>query len=104
MNYLAQRRQTLTRNLKKDGVDALLVTDPVSVTYLTGFTSGASYYVATARHAVLVTDSRFEEQVKEECPDAGKERNGGGIDVHVRPHNKTTPEAAAEVLAKVGAK
>ena len=32
MNYLAQRRQTLLRGLKKDGLDAALVTTPVNVT------------------------------------------------------------------------
>lgn len=95
MNYLALRRQALTRNLKKDGVDALLITAPVNVTYLTGFTGDSSFYIATAKNTILVSDPRFEGQIKEECPD---------LDVHIRPHNKTTLEAAAEVLGKAGAK
>jgi Xaa-Pro aminopeptidase len=101
MNYLAQRRQTLIRNLKKDGVEALLVTGGVNVTYLTGFTGDSSYYVATAKHSILVSDDRFEAQIREECPEVGKPQ---GLDLHVRPHHKTTPEAAAEVLVKAGVK
>lgn len=104
MNYPAQRRQALVRRLKEDGVDTLLVTEPVNVAYLTGFTGGASYYATTARQGVLITDSRFEEQVREECPDVGKDRGGPALDVHVRPHDRTTLEATAEVLGKLGAR
>ena len=95
MNYLLQRRQTLAQNLKKNSVDAFLVTTPVNVTYLTGFTGDSSFYIGTAKHSILVSDSRFEEQIKEEC---------SSIDAHIRGHNKTTYEAAAETLTKAGAK
>jgi Xaa-Pro aminopeptidase len=95
MNYLQQRRSTLTQALKAHGIDSFLVTTPVNVTYLTGFTGGDSYYVGTAKHAIIVSDTRYEEQIKEECPD---------LDAAIRPHNRTTAEAAAEVLVKSGAK
>ncbi|MBX9622948.1 MAG: Xaa-Pro peptidase family protein [Gemmataceae bacterium] len=101
MNFLALRRQTLTRNLKAAGADAALVTASVNVTYLTGFTGDSSYLVLTPKAAVLVTDPRYEAQVLEECPDVGRD---GAVDLHVRPHNRTTPEAAAEVLTKAGAR
>jgi Xaa-Pro aminopeptidase len=102
MNYLAQRRAALTRALKKDGLDAFLITGPVNVTYLTGFTGDSSYVVITARHTVLISDPRFQEQIEEECAELKKP--GSGLDLHVRPHTKTTLEAAAEVLTKAGAK
>ncbi|HVK19702.1 MAG TPA: Xaa-Pro peptidase family protein [Fimbriiglobus sp.] len=95
MDYLTQRRQTLVKTLKKDGADAILVTHPVNVSYLTGFTGDSSYLVATAKQFVLVSDSRFDEQIKEECP---------GLEVHIRPHDQTTVAAAVEVLTKTGAK
>lgn len=103
MNYLALRRQALLRNLKAGGrpSDAILVTHPANVTYLTGFTGDSSYLVLTAKSAVLVTDHRFEEQAKDDCPELGKE---DGLDLHVRKHDATTPEAAAAVLTKAGAK
>jgi Xaa-Pro aminopeptidase len=95
MDYLTQRRQTLVKTLKKDAVDAVLVTNPVNVLYLTGFTGDSSYLIATAKQFILVSDSRFEEQIKEECP---------GLEVHIRPHDQTTVEAAVEVLTRAGVK
>jgi Xaa-Pro aminopeptidase len=122
MNYLLQRRQTLTQTLKKNSLDAFLVSCPVNVTYLTGFTGDASFYVALPRHGILVSDARFEEQIREECfgledskeadhtgayPHTIKAKGGGkedGLEAYIRSHNKTTYEAAAEVLTKAGAK
>ncbi|MBA4188130.1 MAG: aminopeptidase P family protein [Planctomycetaceae bacterium] len=95
MNYLLQRRQTLVQNLKKSGADGFLVTNPVNVTYLTGFTGDSSFYFGSAKHSIVISDTRFEEQIKEECSD---------LDANIRGHNKTTYEAAAEVLNKAGAK
>ncbi len=95
MDYLTQRRQALVKNLKKDGVDAVLVTNPVSVTYLTGFTGDCSYLIGSAKQFTLVSDSRYEEQIKEECP---------GLEVHIRPHDQTTVEAAVDLLTKAGFK
>lgn len=101
MNYFALRRQHLTRYLKKDSVDALLVTGAVNVTYLTGFNGDSSFFVMTAKHSILVSDDRFEAQIHEDVPEVGKPN---GIELHIRPHDKTTIEAAAEVLNKVGGK
>lgn len=95
MNYLQQRRSVLSQAFKAKGVDAFLVTTPVNVTYLTGFTGEDSYFAVTAKHEILVSDSRFDEQIKEECPD---------LEVHIRPFTRTTLEAAADVLTKSGAK
>ncbi len=95
MNYLLQRRQTLVQNLKKSSAEAFLVTNPVNVSYLTGFTGDDSFYFGNAKHSIVISDTRFEEQIKEEC---------AGLDAHIRSHNKTTYEATAEVLNKSGAK
>jgi Xaa-Pro aminopeptidase len=95
MNYLLQRRSTLAQTLKAREVDGFLVTRGPNVTYLTGFTGEDGCYFGTAKNSVLVSDTRFEEQIKEECP---------GLDAHIRGHAKTTPEAAAEVVTKSGAK
>jgi Xaa-Pro aminopeptidase len=95
MDYLTQRRQNLVKTLKKDSVDAVLVTHPVNVTYLTGFTGDSSFLVASAKQVVLISDARFDEQIKEECP---------GLEVHIRPHDQTTVEAAVDVMTKMGVK
>lgn len=95
MNYPLQRRQALVQSLKKHSVDAFLVTTPVNVTYLAGFTGDSSFYLGTSRNSILISDSRFEEQIKEEC---------AAIEAHIRGHNKTTHEAAGELLVKSGVK
>ncbi len=95
MNYVQQRRASLFRDIKSDGVDAFLVTDPTNVTYLSGFEGDSSYLVLTAKQAILISDSRFEEQLREENHE---------LEAVIRPHNKTTMEAATETLIKLGAK
>lgn len=95
MNYVQQRRQTLTQSLKKHGVDAFVVSAVPNVTYLTNFTGDSSFYVATHRHNFIVSDTRYEEQIREECTE---------LEVVIRGHDKTTLEAVAEVLTKSGAK
>lgn len=94
MNYIAQRQQALTK-YKADGIDSVLVTTPVNVTYLTRFTGEGSFFVSAPKNNILVSDARFEEQIKEEVR---------GVDVHVRPHTETTYDAAVAVLVKAGAK
>jgi Xaa-Pro aminopeptidase len=95
MNYLLQRRQTLVQTFKGHSIDGFLVTTPVNVSYLTGFTGEDSYYFGSAKQSVLISDTRFEAQIKEECT---------GIDASIRGHNRTTIEAAVEVLNKSGSK
>ncbi|MFM8271538.1 MAG: M24 family metallopeptidase [Gemmata sp.] len=95
MNYQLQRRSAIGPTFRAQGLDGFLVTAAVNVTYLTGFTGDSSYFAALPKHDTLISDTRFEEQVKEECPD---------LDAVIRGHNKTTLEAAAEVLTKAGAR
>ncbi len=95
MNYLLQRRETLVQNQKAHGVDGFLVTTPVNVTYLTAFTGEDSFYVSVPKHEIVVSDTRYEGQVQEEC---------AGLEPVIRPHSRTTLEAAAEVLTKSGVK
>ena len=94
MDYYLQRRNHLARALKKEGHEALLVTNPVNVRYLSGFT-GDGYLLTTSKSVILVSDSRFELQIADECKD---------IDVVIRPHTKKLPDAIAEVLVKAALK
>jgi Xaa-Pro aminopeptidase len=93
MDYPAQRRQRLAEALPHDGIDALLVSRPVNVTYLTGFTGDSSAVVLTRDRAVLVSDARFSGQIVEECP---------GLEAHIRPPARTIHQAVAEVLGGLG--
>ena len=93
MDYPAQRRQQLFPCLADEGLDALLVSSPVNVTYLTGFSGESSYLVLTCERPVLVSDFRFTEQIAAECP---------GLEAHIRPPTQTLHQAVAEVLGRLG--
>lgn len=79
--------------LSAEALDALLITNPVNVTYLTGFTGDSSYLVLEPTRAILVSDGRFVVQLAEECP---------GLETHIRPPSQSITEAASEVLGKLG--
>ena len=92
MNY-AVRRRRVAAELKSRGLDALVVSKPINVTYLTGFTGDSSYLILDRKSALLVSDGRFTEQIEGECP---------GLPAHIRPPTTTTPPVVAEVVAKRG--
>jgi Xaa-Pro aminopeptidase len=89
----AARRRDLAKQLKPLGLDALLVSNPVNVTYLTGFTGEASYLVVGRNRQLLITDGRFTEQLADECPD---------LPLAVRPPTITAPPYVAKVLSDLG--
>src|SRR5947209_4452509 len=91
----AARRRTLSRRLKPLGLDALPVSNPVNVTYLTGFTGEASHLIVGRHKQLLVTDRRVARQLADECPD--------GL-LHVGPPTPTTPPEVAKVLTALGFK
>lgn len=64
----AQRQRILRGKLKAQGLDCLLVNQPASIYYLTGFTGDAGVLLAGAHTSTLVTDGRFVVQAKQESP------------------------------------
>jgi Xaa-Pro aminopeptidase len=93
MQNYARRRQRLARQLGPAGLDAILVSHPVNVTYLTGFSGEASYLIVGRKRALMVSDGRFTTQLAEECP---------GLDVHIRPPSQMTVPEVAKVLTTLG--
>jgi Xaa-Pro aminopeptidase len=93
MDQHGLRRDRALRNLRDEGLAALLVSSPVNVTYLTGFTGDSSYLLLSPDRTLLVSDGRFTTQLAEECP---------GLDMHIRPPSRTVQEVAGELLAKLG--
>ena len=69
MDYTAARRDRLARLLPDEGVDAFLISNPVNVTYLTGFTGDSSTVVLTRDRVILVSDPRYVGQIADECPE-----------------------------------
>jgi Xaa-Pro aminopeptidase len=93
MDAAQSRRDRLTQSLAEEGLDLLLVSNPVNVTYLSGFSGESSYLLLARDRAVLVSDGRFTEQLAQECP---------GLEVYIRPPVQTLAEAAAAVINKLG--
>lgn len=65
------RRDGLRRVMERDGLDGYLIVDPINVSYLTGFKGDDSFLWLGDVGTVVLSDTRFEEQLKEECPDVG---------------------------------
>ena len=93
MNSFQRRRHRLLRLIKDENLDAFLITNPLNVAYLTGFTGGASFVIVTPNRVILVSDARFTIQIQEECP---------GLETSIRGHNKTTWQLVAEVMGELG--
>lgn len=69
MKRFTQRQNKLMRLVRKSDADAILVTNFVNVSYLTGFSGDDSYLLVTPERTVIVSDSRYTTQLEEECPD-----------------------------------
>ncbi len=88
MNHPARCDRLRTR-LRKEGIDALLVSSTANVSYLTGFSGDSSYLLVTRDRTILVSDGRFTEQIREECP---------WVETHIR---RTTGIRMSAAVAKV---
>lgn len=94
MDYCQSRRHELLLHVEKLGLGSLLVTNPVNVTYLTGFTGDSTYLLLSKDQTIIISDDRFSQQIAEECP---------GLDAHIRPLSQTLTEAAGTVLTAANA-
>ena len=65
----AARRDRLLEQLHREGLDAALITHPVNVSYLTGFSGDAAYLIVSPQRTLIVSDGRFTDQLVDECPD-----------------------------------
>ena len=86
-----KRRDRLRRAVRKQGVDSLLVTNFVNVTYLTGFSGDDSYLLVRCDGDVMLSDGRYTTQLSEECP---------GLDVHVRQPGVKMLESVAKLIGR----
>src|SRR5437762_3188549 len=93
MEHFARRRETLARSLPGEGLDAYLISNPVSVSYLTGFSGDSSYLLLGRDRALLVSDARFTVQLAEECP---------GLETYIRPPAQRPLNAVAATLDTLG--
>lgn len=66
--------------IEKTGADALLITNPYNMRYLSGFRGGEGILYISRQSRVLITDSRYTEAASQEsCFTIEEHRNGHGI-------------------------
>ena len=96
----AQRLDRLRAAMEARGIDGLLISQPESRYYLSGYTGhdlpprdSAGYLVITSAHAILLTDPRTTEQAQHESP---------GFEVITYASGNRGPRAVAQSVAKLG--
>ena len=77
------RRRALAARLADLGVDAVVVTRPVHVRYLTGFTGSNAQVVLTAGAEVFLTDGRYTTQAAHEVAEMDRR-------TYARDHREAT--------------
>jgi Xaa-Pro aminopeptidase len=88
----AKKRINAVRGqFKQNKIQAFLVVSVENVRYLTGFTGHDSWVLVLPRQAILITDSRYTEQAKDEC---------AGCKIFERKGALT--KAVADFVAKAG--
>jgi Xaa-Pro aminopeptidase len=93
MKPFATRRAKLRERLATNDPSALLVTLPVNVSYLTGFTGDSSFLLLTPERTIFLTDERFRVQLANECPD---------LDAAIRGHERNTYQLIGAVVGQLG--
>lgn len=89
---MEKRLAKLRAEMVNHGVEAYLITNPYNRRYITGFTGSAGVAMVTQDEAIFITDFRYVEQVKLQCP-------------HFRLEIQTTPviwQTVSEVTKKLG--
>ncbi len=61
-----QKKAILRKRLSELKIDGILISDPVNVKYLTGFSGSSGYVILTRKHAMFITDFRYQEQAADE--------------------------------------
>lgn len=85
------RRNKLIREIKKSDGDAMLVTNESNVTWLTGFSGDSSWLLIGPHIEVIISDTRYTTQLKDECPE---------LDTVIRDAGSTITDAVATTLKK----
>lgn len=89
------RRNRLLKKLKDASVDSLLVSGLANVRYLTGFTGDSSWLFLSRSQAIMLSDTRYETQLADECPD---------LQVEIRDSGSTINDLAARVTERLKSK
>jgi Xaa-Pro aminopeptidase/Xaa-Pro dipeptidase len=70
-SHQASLRENIYRKMSAEGINSMLVTDLAAIRWLTGFSGSNARLLLTAGAAVLFTDFRYQEQVRQETSGIG---------------------------------
>jgi Xaa-Pro aminopeptidase len=93
MDRFHTRRETLRSAWNAAEIDALLVSSPSNVFYLTGFSGDSSVLLVSKDRDLIISDGRFTTQLEQECP---------GLDARIRSPGQDMNAAIADVLGLAG--
>ena len=93
MDRFHSRREKLRSTWKAAEIDALLVSAPSNVSYLTGFSGDSSVLLVGRDRDLIVSDGRFTTQLEQECP---------GLEARIRLPGQDMNPAVADVLRLMG--
>ncbi|MDR2116541.1 MAG: Xaa-Pro peptidase family protein [Planctomycetaceae bacterium] len=85
------RRNKIRRSLIHRQFDAILISNPINVRYLTGFTGNDAYLMIKNSGDIILSDPRFTIQIEEEC---------SGLETYLRSVNEPLMHAVGKVLGK----
>ncbi len=66
--FLKRRLENLQNNIKGKSLDAMLITNAINLTYISGFRGTAGYGIVTRERAFLLTDFRYTQQAHKQAP------------------------------------
>ncbi len=90
-NKYLRRQENLLSLIRKAEVDALLICGVSNVTYLTGFSGDSSQLLIGPNVCVLISDSRYQTQIIEECP---------GLEADIRTQKTKSQDQIADVVTR----
>src|SRR6476620_11698345 len=93
MDRFHSRRETLRSTWTVAEIDAVLVSAPSNVNYLTGFSGDSSVLLVGRDRDLIISDGRFTKQLEQECP---------GLEARIRSPGQDMNPAVADVLKLMG--
>ncbi len=70
MSFIAKRQERLRALLQSEELDAFFISNPVNVTWLSGFSGDSSFLIVGQERTLIVSDTRYTEQIEQERPGA----------------------------------
>jgi Xaa-Pro aminopeptidase len=93
MDRYPSRRDKIRARLEPEQLDALVVSAPSNVTYLTGFSGDSSILILARDRDLIISDGRFTTQLEQEC---------SGLDAQIRLPGQEINQAIAQAMATLG--